>query len=100
MAHRINCAYVISYDSNATKAGEDVCTADESCQKEDSSRQPAAAPADENVRQGEHANFDPDRPHKAIIGLDKIWVHHSCRRKGVASRVVDVIRSSAQHLIS
>jgi N-acetyltransferase len=30
---------------------------------------------------------------KAMVGIKKIWVHHKCRNQGIASILVDVVRS-------
>ena len=30
---------------------------------------------------------------KAMVGIQKIWVHHKCRNQGIASILVDVVRS-------
>jgi len=35
-----------------------------------------------------------DKPQQAVIGISRIWVHHQYRKQGVASSLVDVIRSN------
>jgi predicted GNAT family acetyltransferase len=36
-------------------------------------------------------------PSHAAVGVEKMWVHHSYRRRGVASRLIDAIRYATIH---